>query len=195
MRQKTSFSLPLWNNLNISIDKFVSEVQHTELDFTNLTEWSKIEEWVNTILEWRASNIGHDMSHGCKIGIYGELYAAALLVGHNHKFNEWLFTMAIIGKGDNTNKDLQKDWLNIAHNIEVKTVSKHNNSVRIEQKRNKPFEYPELLLVVKELNDNIYSIHSLTKRKILQNVVQIYPAEKGIARIFRLNDLTLIEQF
>lgn len=196
MRKRLSYSKKIWYELDISIEKVISEIRHTTINFTTLTEWPKIHEWATKVEEWRASNIGHEISDGCKIGIYGELFAATLIIRNVEDFDKWLFTMAIVGNGDNTNRDLISDWTNVEYNIECKTVSKFNDRIRIETPLRKTFEYPESMLAIKELDTHVYNIHSLTKKSILENVVKIYPGiDGGIARIFRLNDLNPVKPF
>lgn len=193
---KTSYSLPLWHNLEISTDLFLKEMDYALFDFTDLSEWMKIKEWIDLIYVWRHNNLRYQLTSRQLIGIYGELLAAGLLIKNTRHFEEWLFTAAIVGKGGNTNKDLRNYWLgeDITQNLEVKTISSTNSKIwGSDEKR--AYIIPAGLIAVKEINETTYYIHSVTANKDLQKICETIrqPHEDHNLYLFELDKLNKVK--
>ncbi len=162
------------------------------LNVTILSEYSMIEEWIEDMVSWKFYNLNHSVERA-KIGIYGELFATALLAKEEY-FRNWIATIAIQGFGDNTNRDIKSFWVDLPEcdvDIEIKTMNRLRAKAILEHKvtKKKPFSYPECLVIVREIEDNTYKIHSATFKNKLQKISKIKSSSNTITYEFNLSDL------
>jgi len=177
-----------WNEHNISSKLLIQEIVYPIKDLRTLTEWNEIKKWIDYMHYWRSINLKHQYNHNAYIGICGELFAAAFLIKDLICFEKWMSTIAINGNGDNTNKDILKEWVNSKNDIEIKTVGSTNNKIVITNEKRK-FVYPDTLLVVKEYADHIFYIHSITHKQQLIKVCNRYVEGNNMSWVFKLDNL------